>query len=287
MAASLRVLLILMAGMLVTPGYAHQEHDKTGSPQMPADATESAPSAESNPASFEAKSSSPPMEDNTFCPVMPQEPVNPKIFAEINGKRVFFCCQKCRRSFLENPDAFPLASTEVTPPPKPHEMTAESRPDEEKESFIAKALRWLGKWHVVVVHFPIALLLLAAAAEAGGWLGNRPDWMAFSEGAALLGAASAIIASVLGWILAGQIKYGPEAQEILWKHRWLGVATAVLSLAVLLFWWFHLKLAQPGKQRNRERRGYRFALFIAAALVGLTGHFGGSLIYGADYLDFR
>jgi hypothetical protein len=41
---------------------------------------------------------------NTRCPVMPENPVNPDIFVEHEGQRVYFCCDGCPAAFQQNPE---------------------------------------------------------------------------------------------------------------------------------------------------------------------------------------
>jgi len=43
---------------------------------------------------------------NAQCPVMPEEAVDPAIYTDYKGRRVFFCCAKCRRQFVENPGSY-------------------------------------------------------------------------------------------------------------------------------------------------------------------------------------
>jgi mono/diheme cytochrome c family protein len=87
-------------------------------------------------------------------------------------------------------------------------------------------LDWLGNFHVVVVHFPIALLLAAAAGEL--WF----TWRRVREPSpavrfcVLLGAGSAIVTAVLGWLHAAS-GYGASSPSILVWHRWVGTAVAV------------------------------------------------------------
>jgi YHS domain-containing protein len=39
------------------------------------------------------------------CPVM-GDPIDPEVFAEHNGKRVYFCCKDCIGKFKANPDKY-------------------------------------------------------------------------------------------------------------------------------------------------------------------------------------
>lgn len=42
----------------------------------------------------------------TTCPVTVGNPVNPDIFVEYEGKKVYFCCESCRAAFLKEPDKY-------------------------------------------------------------------------------------------------------------------------------------------------------------------------------------
>lgn len=43
---------------------------------------------------------------NTYCPVMPDMKVDPQVFADYKGKRVYFCCLKCKSTFQANPTKY-------------------------------------------------------------------------------------------------------------------------------------------------------------------------------------
>ncbi|MCB9907496.1 MAG: hypothetical protein H6830_07250 [Planctomycetes bacterium] len=131
-------------------------------------------------------------------------------------------------------------------------------------------LRWSGRFHPIVVHFPIALLVAALLAELGGKLGRLRQSAATSEFCLWLGALGSLPAAGLGWALGANGSY--HAGELDW-HRWLGVATAALSLLALFVFRRYPKLRLPG-------------LFLLAVLVGITGHLGGELTYGDDWLNW-
>ena len=90
-------------------------------------------------------------------------------------------------------------------------------------------LHFLGRFHPVVVHFPIAFLLLAAVLGLfRPGKGKKPSDAAFV--CLLVGAASAVVAAWLGWLYAEHDPPGRSVEEILFRHRWVGVATAVASI---------------------------------------------------------
>ena len=41
----------------------------------------------------------------TVCPVMGNE-INKEVYADYNGKRVYFCCQGCLSTFKKNPEKY-------------------------------------------------------------------------------------------------------------------------------------------------------------------------------------
>ena len=43
---------------------------------------------------------------NSVCPVMPDMKINPDIFTDYEGKRIYFCCRNCRAAFGKNPEKY-------------------------------------------------------------------------------------------------------------------------------------------------------------------------------------
>ncbi|MHC4563602.1 MAG: YHS domain-containing protein [Planctomycetota bacterium] len=42
----------------------------------------------------------------TLCPVMVGNKIDPNIFVDYQGKRVFFCCQACKTAFSKSPEKY-------------------------------------------------------------------------------------------------------------------------------------------------------------------------------------
>lgn len=40
---------------------------------------------------------------NVMCPVMPEEKVDPELYVEHKGKRIYVCCKKCAKQVQEDP----------------------------------------------------------------------------------------------------------------------------------------------------------------------------------------
>ncbi len=149
-------------------------------------------------------------------------------------------------------------------------------PESPPPSLLMRLLSWLGKQHVRIIHYPIALLTAAAAAEA--WLavrGRRQPWPPVRFGV-LLGAATAVCAAGLGWLLADVTGYGQHSPQLLLLHRTLGTTAAGWSIGVAV-------LSERDARRGVRGWTFRVALWAGAALVVSAAHFGGSLVYGEDF----
>jgi uncharacterized membrane protein len=129
-------------------------------------------------------------------------------------------------------------------------------------------LIWLGHLHPLIVHFPLALLLAAFLAEALGRVRPACETTSAARFCLALGATSAIPAASLGWLLAEELSHRGLELEL---HRWLGVTVAIGSILV----W---RGGRRWPQRHLE------LLLVLAAVLGATGHTGGVLSYGADWL---
>jgi uncharacterized membrane protein len=125
-------------------------------------------------------------------------------------------------------------------------------------------MAFIGRLHPLLIHFPIALVIAAALAEVAAMV-TRDE-----------GAAFALLATIAGWRLA--VAPEMEVSPLLEWHRWLGTVAAGAALAAAL---------ATGGVRHRSAlsvRIYRIALFAAGTLVAVTGHFGGLLVWGVNFL---
>jgi uncharacterized membrane protein len=148
--------------------------------------------------------------------------------------------------------------------------------DSPERPLAARLLGLLGKLHMMVVHFPIALLAAAAIAESW-WIWKRRFGMSnVVRFCVLLGAAGAVVAGILGWIHATYGGFINDSGQALMLHRWLGTAAGLAAIATAL-------VCEWDVLRARRSMLFRGVLFASAALVGAAGHFGGMLVYGTDF----
>jgi uncharacterized membrane protein len=133
----------------------------------------------------------------------------------------------------------------------------------------------IGRLHPLLIHFPIALVVVAVVAEMRATITGDERWHTMAVGNRA-GAAFALVAVVAGWRLASGLGMG--STPLLEWHRWLGTLTAVLTLLVAL------TTSRTDSRPAVERWVYRIALWAAGALVAVTGHLGALLVWGADFL---
>ncbi len=134
---------------------------------------------------------------------------------------------------------------------------------------------FIGHFHPVIVHLPIGFLLIAGILEAGRWLGSISTSTETMSTILFWSAVSATLACGFGYLLS--LGGGYEANT-LQAHQWQGIGVAAFAWLA----WF----AKSGRA-DRLPAGsvlYVPALVLSLALVGTTGHLGGSLTHGTDYL---
>jgi mono/diheme cytochrome c family protein len=129
---------------------------------------------------------------------------------------------------------------------------------------------FLGRFHPVLVHLPIGILLMGILLQ---WLSASPKYNVSNNVirvVLLIGTFSAILSCITGLLLSGSGDY--ETDLVSW-HMWMGMGVAAASLLFL--------------QRILAKKngiGTRLTSVSLLVLIVLTGHLGGSLTHGADYL---
>lgn len=137
---------------------------------------------------------------------------------------------------------------------------------------------YLGRMHPLVVHLPIGFLVLAAIFD----LLTYKSKYAFLKPAVplilLLGGFSATIACVMGWFLS---QTGDYDYLILRNHKYTGISVAVVS-----FIFYGLKSTFLQAVFQLSDKTFSGLLLAQMCLLSYSGHQGGNLTHGADYLSF-
>lgn len=252
---------------------------------------------------------------NRMCPVLPDEPVDSAFQTTWNGQVVGLCCARCVRQFMAHPQQYaanlPQPQTQPTAPPTPSQAAANNHAehtsvpplvsdppmpaqaaasehgghdhgsggdDHETGSSVPRLVAWLGRFHPVVVHFPIALSFLAALAVIVGRLRHSEPFRQTARIAIHGAAISAVPAVLLGWFAAAAAPH-PGLDAVLAWHRWLGTAAGAGLMAVALC----TELAHRQIDRSRWTWLIVIGCVLMALVVGLVGHLGGVLVFGPDH----
>ena len=135
----------------------------------------------------------------------------------------------------------------------------------------------IGHFHPLLVHFPIALVLAAAAAELVAISMPNPAWHAVALANVRAGAAIGVVTAITGWLLA----WSPamDATPALEWHRWIGMAGGLSAVGAAL-----MSSHRPVQSR-RSGFGYRGgAVWSRAAGGDGRAPKGGALVWGAGFL---
>lgn len=146
------------------------------------------------------------------------------------------------------------------------EAQEEPRADSEHASSGGSVLTRL---HPATVHFPIALLIVAALVEMLAMARSSGPLAQAANVMTVAGAAGAVIAALFGWIHTG-IWFGGDS-TMHW-HRWTGTGLALAApLAALLAF-------------CTDRRAFRIVIVLIAAALVAQGYWGAELAQGPDHL---
>jgi len=135
---------------------------------------------------------------------------------------------------------------------------------------------FFGRFHPIILHLPIGFLVLAFLLELLSRIERFSVYRPAVGLALFLGAASALVAVILGLMLAEGGGYGEELLDL---HKWLGIATVVLAIVAFLLY------RKRSKQENPTLdKAYVSTLSLMVLVLMGAGHYGGSLTHGSDYL---
>jgi uncharacterized membrane protein len=137
-------------------------------------------------------------------------------------------------------------------------------------------LIFLGRFHPLMVHLPIGFLFIVVALE---YLSRRKKYENLRHATTVVlffTSVTSILAALLGYFLS---LGGDYDENILFWHKWFGIAMAAGSTIALIF-----RVQFEKKPSRLFSNIYIFFLIISFLLLIGTGHQGGSLTHGSDYL---
>jgi mono/diheme cytochrome c family protein/uncharacterized membrane protein len=145
-------------------------------------------------------------------------------------------------------------------------------------SIIPSKLLWFGRFHLLAIHFPIALMIAAGIGELWSvWRGSRVHLQSVSF-CIRLAAIAAIPTVILGWLYAAAGN-GAGSPQLLAVHRWLGSATGVCIIVSAV-------CCELDRRRGKRSRLFQVLIIAAVLLTLATAHIGGLLVHGTDFFDW-
>lgn len=134
------------------------------------------------------------------------------------------------------------------------------------------------EYHPIIVHFPIALSVLAAALDLGRWIFDRERLLAANFWG---GTTPLLIVALLGAIaaIATGLAAEPEdtteiVHELIEAHELMAFVSTGL-LATLSFWRIGLRGAFPRKAGFL----YLILLLALAVVISFGSYFGGQMVF--------
>ena len=131
--------------------------------------------------------------------------------------------------------------------------------------------QFLGRFHPLLVHIPIGLIVLVPLLEIAGSF--KPALRESAGFVLALGFASCLASLALGFLLAYG---GGAAGTVLSRHMWGGIALTIGALLCVL--------ARPWWTSGTVPWAYPALLLSVMFALVWTAHQGGSLTHGSDYL---
>lgn len=244
---------------------------------------------------------------NKYCPVITNELAAEQFFVDYQDQRIYFCCNGCKKDFLNNPEAYlanldsavadldeSISSHDHDEGAHKHRENIEKVAVEGRESDSnlshdhetdhgesSSLIGFAGKFHPMVTHFPIALILSALLFSILTGVLQIQIMDDVSVYCIYLAALTGIGTVLLGLAAGSAASYPSFLSEYFSWHRLLGIATALVTILT----------AYMGSRFLRQSTAatvwsYRIILLVNAILVGVTGHFGAMLAFGPDHFNF-
>ncbi|MCJ7818395.1 MAG: hypothetical protein MUP25_01090 [Syntrophales bacterium] len=140
----------------------------------------------------------------------------------------------------------------------------------------------LGHFHPALVHFPVALITAGAALEAWFMLRRRPQPSESARVMLLLGALGVVAAVASGLALFHPGDFQGRTLDAARIHRYLGIVSLFAILAASAVG----TLGRGGfaPSLGGRLKIYRALLLASGILIGLTGHYGGWVVFGWGWL---
>ena len=132
-------------------------------------------------------------------------------------------------------------------------------------------LEFIGRLHPAIVHLPIGIFVLVVLLEFAALHPKRKVWSSALQPINVIGIIFSLLSLLTGLLLAEE---GNNNEDDVNIHKWTAIATTLLFVGYTL-----------GRNKIIQHRIIHVtSLIILSIALFSTGHLGGSLTHGSDYL---
>lgn len=160
--------------------------------------------------------------------------------------------------------------TDENKPKKESVQTTQDQPaGKQYEGRPQSWMQWIGSFHFIFLHFPIALIAMTVISELLFVWYPSPIFDYSTRFMLIAAAILAVPTALLGLTYSYTTTYNGILADFVSWHMWFGFATAIFAIFVAFI---------------RERWGiselYYTCLFLLFLLVNITGFLGGGMTFG-------
>jgi len=129
---------------------------------------------------------------------------------------------------------------------------------------------WIGSFHLITLHFPIALIVMAAIAELLFSITKKSLYESAAYFMVIMAAIITLPNAILGFLYSLPENYPGEMGRLLTLHKVSGVLTALLAIFTAYV-----------RVKDGRTTFYLWLLALLFALVTITAYFGGAVTFAS------
>ena len=135
---------------------------------------------------------------------------------------------------------------------------------------------FFGRFHPLIVHLPIGFLLMAVFFGMLSLIRKYRRLRNALPVALLLGSISAALACITGYVLSLAEDYDMDSVD---NHMWAGICVTIISFLA-----YFMSIKKMPLPIFRHFKTLIVTLIFLLIFINITGHLGGSLTHGEDFL---
>lgn len=135
-------------------------------------------------------------------------------------------------------------------------------------------LEFIGRLHPLILHLPIGVLVFCGLLEVYIRKSKQPIDRNSQSFSLLVASVTSVLSIVTGLLL---VRGGDYSGDMVNNHKWVAIGLGVSSF-LLLFAHEYMKKNSNGKNI------YSILMVAVMILLGITGHLGGSITHGENFL---